>query len=117
VVALDAFERIQAGVDPTPQGQKLSPDKTSLEPMTVQEQVDSGQMDKETGVTLLALQVRTERDALLAGSDWTQIPDAKITADKKTAWATYREALRNVPQQGGFPWSVTWPTNPDGVTP
>ena len=53
--------------------------------------------------------VRTSRTQLLKDSDWTQIADS--TADK-TAWATYRTALRNVPAQSGFPWTITWSETP-----
>ena len=56
-----------------------------------------------------AKSVRNSRTKLLADSDWTQIADS--TADK-AAWATYRTALRNVPAQAGFPWTVTWPDAP-----
>ena len=53
--------------------------------------------------------VRSYRNDLLKESDWTQLEDA--TADK-TAWASYRQALRDVPSQAGFPHNVTWPTTP-----
>ena len=56
-----------------------------------------------------AAQVRAERNTKLSGSDWTQITDA--TADK-AAWATYRQALRDITAQAGFPWTNTWPTQP-----
>jgi hypothetical protein len=52
---------------------------------------------------------RQQRDAKLASSDWTQVADAPVD---KAAWATYRQALRDVPTQTGFPWEVTWPTTP-----
>ncbi len=52
---------------------------------------------------------RSKRNALLADTDWTQIPDC--TADK-AAWGAYRQALRDVPTQSGFPSSVNWPTRP-----
>jgi hypothetical protein len=54
-----------------------------------------------------AKSVRTARDEKLKDSDWTQIADAPVD---KAAWATYRQALRDVPAQSGFPWEVTWPT-------
>ena len=57
-----------------------------------------------------AAQVRAERDALLASTDYTQLADAPGDA---TAWATYREALRNLPTRSGFPWTMTWPTKPE----
>ena len=56
-----------------------------------------------------AKSVRTSRDDKLKDSDWTQITDA--TADK-TAWAIYRQALRDVTTQAGFPWTITWPDAP-----
>lgn len=62
--------------------------------------------------TLHAADLRLHRDALLTGCDWTQAADSPLDATTKAAWATYRTALRNVPQQAGFPASVTWPTAP-----
>ena len=56
-----------------------------------------------------ATSVRNSRTQKLADSDWTQIADS--TADKAT-WATYRTALRNVPAQTGFPWTIEWPEQP-----
>jgi len=56
-----------------------------------------------------AKSVRTTRTEKLKDSDWTQIADS--TADK-AAWATYRTALRNVPTQAGFPWTIEWPVAP-----
>ena len=56
-----------------------------------------------------AASVRRSRTEKLKDSDWTQIADS--TADK-AAWATYRQALRDVPTQAGFPWTVTWPDAP-----
>ena len=55
--------------------------------------------------------VRAERNQKLSQSDWTQGKD--IADDVSTAWATYRQALRDVPAQAGFPWTVTWPTQPE----
>jgi hypothetical protein len=53
--------------------------------------------------------VRGYRDMLLAASDWTQVADAPVD---KTAWATHRQALRDVTSQAGFPWEVVWPEQP-----
>ena len=55
-----------------------------------------------------AVQVRDERDAKLAASDWMANSDVTMSAD----WTTYRQALRDVPAQAGFPTNVTWPTEP-----
>jgi len=56
-----------------------------------------------------AANVRNQRTQMLKDCDWTQIADS--TADK-TAWATYRQALRDITAQAGFPWTVTWPDAP-----
>ena len=59
--------------------------------------------------------VRAERDRLIAGSDWTQLPDFPLNSEVKTAWAIYRQALRDIPQQAGFPDSVEWPEEPVAI--
>tara|TARA_R110002124_G_scaffold263231_1_gene429451 strand:- start:33 stop:485 length:453 start_codon:yes stop_codon:yes gene_type:complete len=53
--------------------------------------------------------VRATRDGLLSSSDWTQVSDAPAN---KSAWASYRVLLRNVPAQSGFPDEITWPDAP-----
>ena len=53
--------------------------------------------------------VRAARDRRLAACDWTQLADVPLTDEEKVVWATKRQALRDVPQQEGFPWVVTWP--------
>ena len=58
-----------------------------------------------------AKSVRTSRGDKLKDSDWTQGKD--IPDNVSSAWATYRQALRDVPSQTGFPWSVQWPTQPE----
>lgn len=54
--------------------------------------------------------VRDRRGVLLVASDWTQVADATVD---QAAWAAYRQALRDVPQQAGFPENVVWPTAPN----
>lgn len=56
-----------------------------------------------------AANVRTERNRLLAESDWTQLPDSPPDA---LAWGVYRKALRDLPSQPGFPWDIIWPEAP-----
>lgn len=53
---------------------------------------------------------REKRDELLLKSDCVMLPDYPST--NKTAWKTYRQALRDVPQQATFPSNITWPTPP-----
>ena len=59
--------------------------------------------------------LRADRTRMLIQSDWTQLSDAPITSAKKTAWATYRAALRDLPTTvvaGSNPLEVTFPTPP-----
>lgn len=56
--------------------------------------------------------VRGLRDGLLSSSDWTRLDDAPLTTEQKAAWATYRQALRDIPSQAGFPWDIQWPVKP-----
>ena len=62
-----------------------------------------------TGMDWVSAGVRKQRDALLAACDWTQVSDAPVN---QAAWAEYRQALRNVPSQEGFPMQVEWPVKP-----
>jgi len=55
-------------------------------------------------------EVRMLRNQLLLACDWTQVSDS--TADKQ-AWTTYRQALRDITNQAGFPDKVQWPTQPE----
>jgi hypothetical protein len=53
--------------------------------------------------------VRRQRNELLAASDWTQLPDSPVPS---ATWTEYRQALRDITAQAGFPWNVTWPAKP-----
>jgi len=57
-------------------------------------------------------QIKVKRDELLYASDWTQIPNNPLTTQAQEAWATYRQALRNITLQSGYPFNVTFPTAP-----
>ena len=72
-----------------------------------------------TGITVAgrAAKVRSKRDNIL-----TTVVDplvsnnlrwADLTSDKQAEWSAYRTDLLNVPQQAGFPQTVTWPTEPE----
>jgi len=58
----------------------------------------------------LQAEVRAKRNQLLSSSDWTQVIDAPVD---QAAWATYRQALRDISAQAGFPATVVWPTQPE----
>ena len=63
----------------------------------------------EPNDSAIAERVRAERNSLLEDSDWTQNSDAPIN---KEAWAAYRQALRDIPQQENFPFRIIWPNKP-----
>jgi hypothetical protein len=56
--------------------------------------------------------VLPKRQRLLYSSDWTQIPNGPLTTGQQAAWATYRQQLRDIPTQSGYPFNVIWPTPP-----
>ena len=66
------------------------------------------EIERELSLTTL----RQKRDKLLAGSDWTQLPDSPLTNRQKKRWAKFRQALRDLPQTTGDPQTPKWPTKP-----
>ena len=65
----------------------------------------------EREVELDNLGALAERNKLLSESDWTQLPDSPLSTEKKAEWATYRQALRDMPTQEGFP-GINFPEIP-----
>ena len=57
--------------------------------------------------------LRTERNALLASSDWTQYTDSPLDDEAKAEWATYRQELRDLPASTEDPANPTWPSAPE----
>ena len=57
------------------------------------------------------VQIRGLRDSKLLECDWTVLPDVPLTVEKKAAWETYRQALRDITTQPD-PFNITWPTPP-----
>jgi hypothetical protein len=53
--------------------------------------------------------IRAQRNAMLSACDWTQVADAPVD---QAAWAVYRQELRDIPDQPGFPANVVWPVAP-----
>lgn len=53
--------------------------------------------------------IRTTRNQKLKDTDWTQVADAPVD---KAPWSTYRQSLRDITTQSGFPWTVQWPAEP-----
>lgn len=59
-------------------------------------------------------QAIAKRKSLLDSSDYIMVPDVynKLTEEKKTEWTSYRQALRDITAQTGYPWEIQWPTKP-----
>lgn len=64
---------------------------------------------QESRVENLIIAIKIQRNARLKACDWTQLPDVKVD---KEAWAIYRQELRDLPLQEGFPFDIEWPTAP-----
>jgi hypothetical protein len=61
----------------------------------------------------LAARALIKRNAELQESDWTQLPDVPLTVEQVSAWAVYRQALRDLPAQPGWPANINWPVQPE----
>lgn len=59
-----------------------------------------------------AAEAREKRNALIAETDFMAMPDYPLDAEKKAAVLAYRQALRDVPEQAGFPRQINWPVKP-----
>ena len=64
---------------------------------------------KEYDYNTHAKEIRTKRDKLLNETDWTQMTDTALSESKKEAYRVYRQELRDVPEQEGFPYDIKWP--------
>ena len=62
-------------------------------------------------LTLMTIAERTKRDRIIQSTDWTQLPDVPL--ETKTVWASYRQALRDITKQPGFPTEVIYPSVPE----
>ncbi len=84
----------------------LGPVFTDTEDATAAEQEAAYKAQKDAEQ---AKSVRETRNQKLKDTDWTQVADAPVD---KAAWAAYRQELRDITAQAGFPWEVQWPDAP-----
>lgn len=68
--------------------------------------------EKEIKKRQREVEVRLSRNETLSQTDWSQLADSPLSAEAKQAYAVYRQALRDVTDQPGFPWEITWPNLP-----
>lgn len=75
------------------------------------QELTDDELQKERGfeTDFQAQRIRAQRNAMLASYDWTQLDDSPVD---KTAWAIYRQELRDITSQADFPWEVQWPAQP-----
>lgn len=78
--------------------------EAELQQMAIDEQYQN--------TVVLPKQIRDKRNALLVACDWTQVADAPVD---KEAWATYRQALRDITTQPEFPLNIVFPNEPQSV--
>ena len=64
---------------------------------------------EEKKFSKFAVDVREKRNNLLTESDWTQLQDSSLSESDKEKWALYRKELRDITDQEGFPFDITWP--------
>ena len=86
-----------------------------VKPFVDQWQAKNDEMEAEKAEQsdeIAAAAVREKRDQLIAETDYLLMPDYPISAENLESIKAYRQALRDVPQQDGFPLSVTWPEKP-----
>lgn len=63
----------------------------------------------------LADRARNRRDILLTECDYLMLPDYPLSAEARVKWEAYRQALRDIPAQAGFPQSIVYPEKPKEV--
>lgn len=87
----------------------LGPIFTDTAEATAAEQEAAYKAQKDTEFAKAA---RDTRDRLLAECDWMVVKSLESGQAVPSEWATYRQALRDLPQQAGFPTSINWPVKP-----
>lgn len=110
------------GVDPVLEGPQAQPTRYQIAFRDGVEQINGqwftkysvADMDADAKAAKDAEQsksIRDQRNTKLSESDWTQVADAPVD---KAVWVTYRQELRDISKQAGFPWDITWPIDPTG---
>ena len=79
---------------------------------TIQELFPNGNIQSSQPLDKAQI-VRQHRNALLEESDYTQLPDVNMAETVKAAWVEYRQSLRDITSQSGFPDNISWPLSPD----
>ena len=73
---------------------------------------DASQDEIDERVLAESEKVRKERNALIAETDWIVTKNLELNQNVPGRWEVYRQDLRDIPSQSGFPWNVVWPSKP-----
>ncbi|HFQ5304560.1 TPA: tail fiber assembly protein [Vibrio vulnificus] len=87
----------------------------SYEGYTVEDAKDAGVPDDVIDQAIVKIKwdkIRIRRDFLIKDTDWTQVSDVPLTEDQKAECSSYRQTLRNIPQDYSNPDDVIWPKRP-----
>ena len=118
IIKYCVLEEVNLGTDEKPEiVQKLRPKSApwSIDnEEAVKKDAYNGKMTVVTveDIPMTDKEARAQRDKLLADTDWTQVLDAPIDSATREAYRAYRQALRDIPEQDGFPETITWPELP-----
>ena len=76
-------------------------------------EIKSANKVKQEKKASLSSTVRNNRDRFLTETDWVVVKHNELGTPIPQEWLDYRQALRDVPQQAGFPTDINWPTKPE----
>ena len=76
-------------------------------------EVDSEEIERRYQAQ--SILIRSRRNSALDGTDYTQMPDYPGSESERNFWVSFRQSLRDIPSQPGFPWQVEWPEIPAEV--
>jgi len=85
----------------------LNADKSATQTWT---EVAMNNDEKKAAYDAKVIEVKTQRANMLNLCDWTQLSDIPLDEATKQSWGVYRQALRDVSKQSGYPWDIAWPT-------
>ena len=106
----DALQSLAPGAEWVLRGDELEWLSTDIEqPSDAEIEAEVAQLIAEQP----AKEARAKRDRLLTESDWVTIRATERGDPVPTEWQTYRQALRDIPDQTGFPEEIEWPQEPE----
>lgn len=123
-IKYNLYTRVNHGTEEEPQMvEELHPVEILCNDDTVESNYAAAKAEAYGEVTVEAVpdppmtaeEARAKRSALLSETDWTQTLDAPISAECREAFRVYRQALRGITEQEGFPEVIEWPAMPEVV--